>query len=206
MSNVKIQAKKLKEIAQKYGYTLKHTHALEIVSQFLEGVNRHVALKNDQQNFDPFEDFFTIPRFQLPGGKEALKLPFGVRKHVIEILFFDETVDYFVTSSLGEMFEEIQSADTIYNAEILFKATAFRVLQEEDLSKQISFHNENNPELVDEKTIKEWIMEKHARTLLIYTQVIFLPSSLKNTNGITLRKTSKMRNAMKQSVMVFVTI
>ena len=40
MSSVKENAKKLKDQAKKYGYEIKHTHALELVSQLLKNNNR----------------------------------------------------------------------------------------------------------------------------------------------------------------------
>lgn len=43
--NIKRSAKKLKEISQKYGYEIKHCHALEILSQMENNTNWHVSSK-----------------------------------------------------------------------------------------------------------------------------------------------------------------
>ncbi len=50
MNDIKKTAKKLKTVSKKFGYDIKHTHALEIVSQVEFGKNRHCILSVKPDN------------------------------------------------------------------------------------------------------------------------------------------------------------
>ena len=58
MSKLKNQAKKLSQISKKYGYNIKHTHALEIISQLEGDSNRHVKLIKETDSSDLLDDQF----------------------------------------------------------------------------------------------------------------------------------------------------
>ena len=58
MSRLKNQAKKLSQISKKYGYNIKHTHALEIISQLEGDSNRHVKLSKSTEASELLDENF----------------------------------------------------------------------------------------------------------------------------------------------------
>lgn len=158
MSKIKEQFKKLTELAKKYGYEIKHTHALEIISQLELGVNRHVALKEEATpNREATKQWL---KFCLDGAPKALKLPF-FEAYVLEIGLgsIGDGVEFIVTPSFGDAMERM--------GELAFSMSHLRILTAEDLNIKVSkFSEEELAEGVEpvQKTILEWIMEKHENT------------------------------------------
>ena len=76
-NHIKEQSKKVKQIAKKYGYEIKHSHALEITSQLMGDNNWHVSCsdKNDLGNY-------SIRLEKLSTGDKALdeKLGGGLKR------------------------------------------------------------------------------------------------------------------------------
>lgn len=155
MSEIKKQAKLLKEKAKEFGYEIKHTHALELISQVTKGVNRHVALKENLKQ--------KPNRFCLDDYEPAIKLPFGVEKHVIEIKC-DDFIHYYITDSFGTMFEEIFDEEFKDVERLLYNVDSFRVMTKEDLEEEITLMNSDYENLDEPKKIIDRIIEKAEKT------------------------------------------
>lgn len=154
MSEIKDQAKKLKEMAKKYGYELKHTHALEIISQLEFGTNRHVALKNEKPN--PleinFHDLKNSFEFEVRVNSTLTEMVSG---YVIELIDHNELV-YFLVAT-----------DPCLDLEFLSKECgsqiqSLRVLSEKEVSKsgfEFEFYDEDSDEekKVPYNSLLEWI-------------------------------------------------
>lgn len=157
MSELKKQAKLLKEKAKGFGYEIKHTHALELISQINHGVNRHASLNKEKYSEN---NFFAL------ANDPAIKLPFGVEKHVIE-LFDGELFQYYVTSNLGLMFEEIYNdeiIEIIELSEFLYNIESFKVLSKKDLEKKITQVNFYGESLSNPRKLFDLILEKAKKT------------------------------------------
>lgn len=156
--SIKDNAKNLKIKAQEFGYNIKHTHALELVSQILEGTNRHVALKKEQGQNKNLEEMFFYGRgptvFRLDKYPQALQLPF-FKSHVLMVgLEHTESFELVVADSLSEAMELLGEAG--------LSLDYIQVLSPEDLDKEVRSGEEEGPEQV--KTIRQWIMDKHQTT------------------------------------------
>ena len=150
-SCIKESSKKLKTIAKKYGYEIKHTHALEIMSQLNHNVNRHVALKKEINKRMIFD---------LKNQKYALDIPF-FKSHVIKLnLKHSDTFHIYITNSIPNMFEDL--LDFELNDEIILEIESFELLQEKDLDDKVNWISKNKNGTTEyTMTIKEAIFEKH---------------------------------------------
>lgn len=149
MSELKDKAKNLKEISKKYGYDLKHTHALEIISQLDLNVNRHVALKKEKES----QSFFGLDFSKAP---LSINVPF-FEGFVIEIVERDESVNFIITDERNLDLELLMEAD-------ILNIKSFRFLTEDEVKKPgFSFRISKDDEedlLVPFKTLFDWIMHR----------------------------------------------
>lgn len=150
MSKTKERAVQLKEISKKFGYELKHTHALEIISHLDNNTNRHVALKNDKKkalssmglNFD-----------EAPYG---VNTPF-YQGYVIEVTDRSEGFNFLVTEEPSLCLETLM--------EFSENIESLRFMTEEEVSKPgFSFTYEDADEPVPYKTLLEWINKRAKET------------------------------------------
>ena len=149
-SQIKKQAKLLTEQAKKYGYEIKHTHALELVSQLLTNTNRHAALKNEAE-YVPL--IVAEPHlFKLGNFPHTIDIPF-FQAYVLEFNCGDENVDFVVTDSLRTAFELM--------GESCLQLDHLRIMKPEELDLKLSSLDEDTGERGEEKTLMEWIMAKH---------------------------------------------
>lgn len=163
MSEIKDNAKKLCQKAKEFGYDIKHTHALELVSQITRGVNRHVGLKEEKKeeslSKEEMEEMFFYGRgedsFRLDKFEKALRIPF-FEAHVLMI-----------GAKHSEEFEIVVSDDLSTALDLLqgeIDVDWIQVLSPKDLEKEVRQFNEDEPEKEVVKTIYNWIMDKHNKT------------------------------------------
>ena len=161
MSKIKDSAKKLAEQAKKYGYEIKHTHALELVSQILDGTNRHVSLKNEKEVSE--EMFFYghgKNSWRMDKYERGFNVPF-FSSHVFMVGFKgSELFDIIVADDMSTFFEIL--------GEEALELEWIQVLSEKDMKKEI-IHFKEDSEIEEDsefekKTIFNSILDYHKVT------------------------------------------
>ena len=148
MSKVKDRAAQLKEISKKFGYELKHTHALEIISHLDNNTNRHVALKNEKK---------------IVSGLSFNKQPFGINHPFLQAYVIElktphrESIDFLVTNEpylgLEDVFDFSESISSL------------RFLTEEEVNtSMLSLLDEDDAATGPNKPLLEWITDRAKET------------------------------------------
>lgn len=159
MSELKDKAKQLKDISKKYGYEMKYTHALEIVSQLELNVNRHVALKNEKNKSQNFLfDFSLAPIVLETHIRIDQRTIYVWEPRVVKITCSDD-LDYIVV--LDESVLDMSLFEDSFPE--LIQSISF-LTKEEIEKKGLNYRFEGEDDLVPFNSFAEWILDQQKHT------------------------------------------